>query len=163
MGIRYQDIRSHRQWRASTGLSEKQFHTLVDLFSKRYEKIFDESFESRDENTSNSSSIKDYASLLFFGLYSIKSGLTYDLLSLSFGISSSTAYQYQSLVIRVLESTLEETGSLPARAFANEEAFKKYLSEETSVLIDVTEQQIQRPGNQEDQKQDYSGKKKRTP
>ncbi|MEL6929216.1 MAG: hypothetical protein AAFO95_11320 [Cyanobacteria bacterium J06600_6] len=160
MAINYKDIRSQRQWKASTGLSQIQFEQLVSLFSETYKEIFDERFDERDENSTNQSAFKTYEDLLFYGLYSFKSGLSFDLLALSFGISSSTAYQYQSLVIRVLESTLLKAGHLPARAFNSEDEFKAYLKEETSILIDVTEQRIQRSANQADQKSDYSGKKK---
>lgn len=160
MAISYKDIRSQRQWKASTGLSQIQFEQLVSLFGETYKEIFDEQFDERDENSTNQSAFKTYEDLLFYGLYSFKSGLSFDLLALSFGISSSTAYQYQSLVIRVLESTLLKAGHLPTRAFNSEDEFKAYLKKETSILIDVTEQRIQRSDNQEDQKSDYSGKKK---
>jgi hypothetical protein len=162
MAISYKDIRTERQWKASTGLSEEQFFRLVELFGETYEDLFDESMESRQENTTNESTFKTYADLLFFGLYSIKSGLTYDLLGLSFGMSSSNVYQNQSVVIRVLETTLGRSGHMPKRAFNSEEEFKEYLSKESSILVDATEQRVQRPGNQEDQKDNYSGKKKRT-
>lgn len=163
MAISYKDIRTPRQWKASTGMNQEQFNRLVSLFSETYKEIFDESFEQRDEKSTNKSAFTTYEDLVFYGLYSFKSGLSFDLLALSFGISSSTAYQYQSLVIRVLESTLLENGHMPTRAFNSEEDFKAYLKEETTILIDVTEQRTQRPVNQDDQKNDYSGKKKLIP
>ena len=163
MAISYKEIRSERQWRASTGLTEDQFHRLVKLFGNAYEEIFDESLDIRQEGSSSESTFKTYEDLLFFGLYSIKSGLTYDLLALSFGLSSSNVYQNQSVVIRVLETTLDREGHMPQRTFQSEEAFKEYLANEPTILVDVTEQRIQRPGNKEDQKQGYSGKKKHTP
>lgn len=163
MAISYKDIRTERQWKAGTGLSEEQFFRLVKLFGEAYEEIFDESLESRQSQSSSESTFKTYADLLFFGLYSFKSGLTYDLLGLSFGMSISNVYQNQSVVIRVLETTLGRSGHLPQRAFHSEEDFKAYLSKESTILIDATEQRVQRPGNQDDQKDSYSGKKKPIP
>lgn len=163
MAVSYQDIRTERQWRAATGLNKKQFFKLVPLFKITYESIFDESIEDRQNNSSNESTFKTYADLLFFGLYSFKSGLTYDLLGLTFGLSNSNAYQNQSIIIRVLEVTLENAGCMPKRSFSNEEELKEFLSNETTLLIDATEQRVQRPDNEEDQKADYSGKKKHTP
>ena len=163
MAISYKEIRNERQWRASTGLTEDQFFQLAELFGNAYTEIFDESLDSRQEGSSSESTFKTYEDLLFFGLYSIKSGLTYDLLGLNFGLSSSNAYKNQSLVIRVLETTLDHAGHMPQRAFQSEEAFKEYLANEPTILVDVTEQRTQRPGNKEDQKQGYSGKKKHTP
>ena len=160
MAISYKDIRTPRQWKASTGMSQEQFAKLIQLFSETYKKLFEECFEDRDDNSTNKSAFITYEDLLFYGLYSFKSGLSFDLLALSFGISSSTAYQYQSLVIRVLESTLLKNGQMPIRAFNNEEDFKAYLKKEPTILIDATEQRIQRSVNQDDQRSDYSGKKK---
>ena len=37
------------------------------------------------------------------------------------------------------------------------------MSSHEQLLLDASEQRRQRPGNQEDQKEDYSGKKNRTP
>lgn len=163
MAISYEEIRTERQWKASTGLSKNQFFELVELFGKAYEEIFGESMPSRQENSTSSSTFKSYADLLFFGLFSFKSGLTYDLLGLSFGLSSSNVYQNQSLVLRVLETTLAKNGHMPKRMFHSEDEFKEYLQNEPSILIDVTEHRIQRPENQDEQKAGYSGKKKHTP
>lgn len=160
MAISYKDIRNERQWKASTGLSETQFFRLVELFGQSYESIFGESLEARQNNSSSESTFKTYADLLFFGLYSFKSGLTYDLLAISFGLSGPNAYQNQSLVIRVLETTLDRAGCLPMRAFQSEEEFKAYLAQESTILIDVTEQRVQRPEDEQEQKSAYSGKKK---
>lgn len=44
-----------------------------------------------------------------------------------------------------------------------EDEFKEQWSNESEILIDATEQRRQKPGNQHDQKEDYSGKKKHTP
>ena len=163
MAISYKDIRTDRQWRAATGLNEEQFFKLVPLFKSTYESLFDESLENRQNNSTIESTFKTYADLLFFGLYSFKSGLTYDLLGLTFGLSNSNAYQNQSMIIRVLEVTLEKAGCMPKRSFSNEDELKEFLSKETTLLIDATEQRVQRPDNEQDQKSDYSGKKKRTP
>lgn len=163
MGLNYKEIRNERQWKSATGLSEKQFFKLVPKFGESYKFLFGENLEDRQNNSSIESVFKTYSDLLFFGLYSFKSGLTYDLLALTFGLSSSNAYQNQSLVIRVLEVTLDRAGYLPKRSFRNEDELKAFLSKETDLLIDVTEQRVQRPGNEEGQKSDYSGKKKHIP
>lgn len=160
MAIKYQDIRNERQWRASTGLTKDQFLKLAKLFGRSYEELFSESLETRQNNSSSNSTFKTYEELLFFGLYSLKSGLTYDLLSLSFGLSTANAYKNQSVVIAILEETLEQKGLMPKRSFKSEKEFKDYLSNDSTILIDATEQPIQRSVNQEEQEKDYSGKKK---
>lgn len=101
-------------------------------------------------------------STLFFTLYSVKSGLTYDLLGLTFGLDGANAYQNQALGLRVLRAALEQGGYMPKRSYQSIEEFKEHWSEEGEILMDATEQRRQRPGNQQEQKEDYSGKKKRT-
>jgi len=160
MPISYKDVRNDRQWKASTGLSEQQFKSLVKLFEKAYEQLFGVSMLERQNNSTNESTFKTYEDLLFFSLYSLKSGLTYDLLGLTFGLDGANAYQNQALGLRVLRAALEQGGHMPKRAYQSVEDFKEHWSEENEILLDVTEQRRQRPGNQEDQKEDYSGKKK---
>ncbi|MBV6439218.1 MAG: hypothetical protein EPGJADBJ_00857 [Saprospiraceae bacterium] len=162
MAITYREIRNDRQWKASTGLSEEQFFRLEKLFGQAYEILFGESMEARQSNSSGTSTFKTYADLLFFTLYSVKSGLTYDLLGLTFGLDGANAYQNQALGLRVLRAALEHGGYLPKRSYQSIEEFKEHWSEESEILLDATEQGRQRPGNQEDQKKDYSGKKKGT-
>ncbi len=163
MAISYKDVRHERQWKASTGLSKEQFFKLVKLFGQAYEMLFGESMEERQSNSTARSTFKTYADLLFFTLYSVKSGLTYDLLGLTFGLDGANAYQNQALGLRVLQSALEKGGYLPKRTYQSVEEFKEHWSGEDEIIMDVTEQRRQRPGNQEEQKEDYSGKKNRIP
>lgn len=163
MAISYKEIRTERQWKASTGLSEEQFNKLVTLFEQAYVELFDETIDKRQSGFPSESVFVTYEDLLFFGLYSIKSGLTYDLLALSFGLAPSNAYQSQSLSLQVLQAALELGGHMPKRDYVTEEEFKKHWLEEAEVIVDATEQWRQRPGNQDKQKDAYSGKKNDIP
>lgn len=163
MAISYKEIRSERQWKACTGLGKDQFLKLATLFGQQYEEIFDETMESRQGHSTSESRFTTYEDLLFFCMYSIKSGLTYDVLALNFNLSRSNTYAQQSLALRVLEGVLNTQGLMPKRSFESEEEFKKFLAGQNSLLVDATEQRSERPGNQEDQKAGYSGKKKDTP
>jgi hypothetical protein len=163
MAITYKEVRSDRQWKASTGLSEEQFFTLVKMFSEAYEQLFGVSMSERQSNSTRASTFKTYEDLLFFSLYSLKSGLTYDLLGLTFGLDGANAYQNQALGLRIIRAALERGGHMPKRAYQSVEEFKEQWSEESEILIDATEQRRQRRGNQQDQKEDFSGKKKPIP
>jgi hypothetical protein len=163
MAITFNDVRNERQWKASTGLSNEQFLSLVKLFGQAYELLFGESMEVRQNNSTGTSTFKTYADLLFFTLYSVKSGLTYDLLGLTFGLDAANAYQNQALGLRVLRAALEHGGYMPKRNYKDIEEFKEHWAAEGEILMDATEQARQRPGNQQEQKEDYSGKKKPTP
>ena len=87
MAIKYQDIRNERQWKASTGLNEQQFLSLAKMFGEAYEQLFGITISERQNNSTSEATFKTYEDLLFFTLYSIKSGLTYDLLGLTFGLA----------------------------------------------------------------------------
>lgn len=160
MPIKYTNIRTHRQWRASTGLSKEQFEKLVLLFEEAYIDLFGEGIETRQNNSTIKSRFTNYSDYLFFGLYSIKSGLTYDLLGLSFDLSPSNAHSNQATCLAVLQAALIKGEYMPKREYRTEKEFVEHWKKEGSMMIDATEQRRQRPGNQEDQKADYSGKKK---
>lgn len=72
-------------------------------------------------NSTNERTFKTYEDLLFFSLYSLKSGLTYDLLGLIFGLDGANAYQNQGLGLRVLRAALERGGHMPKRAYQSVE------------------------------------------
>lgn len=163
MGISYTSIRSERQWRSSTGLTEKQFKKLAGLFGEAYEEMFGESLPKRQENQASPATFQTYESLLFFGLFSIKSGLSYDLLGLSFDLAPSNAHATQGMCLTVLQAALARGGYLPRREYATEEDFMEHWKTESDIIIDATEQRIQRPVNQQDQKDLYSGKKRPIP
>lgn len=163
MAISYKDIRDERQWRASTGLTENQFLELVKSFKLTYEDFLGESILDRQTNSGTEARFTSYEDLLFFILYSIKSGLTYDLLGLNFNLNRGNAFRQQTTGIRILEMTLHKLDMLPKRFYESLEDFKEHMDGEEELLIDGLEQLRQRPVNKDDQKDDYSGKKKRIP
>jgi hypothetical protein len=96
MTIRCQGIHNELQWKASTGLSEKQFLKLALEFGKAYENLFGVPMQERQSNSTTESTFKTYEDLLFFTLFSIKSGVTYDVLGLAFGLDGANAHQNQA-------------------------------------------------------------------
>ena len=163
MAISYKTIRTERQWRSSTGLTQNQFKQLSELFGLAYKELFGEGISERQSNSPVTSTFQTYEDLLFYGLYSIKSGLTYDLLGLSFDLAPSNAYQMQSLSLTVIQAALEQGGYMPTRHYDTVEDFKEHWKSEGAIMVDATEQRRQRPGNEQEQRKDYSGKKKHIP
>ncbi|MFK7810666.1 MAG: hypothetical protein AB8F74_22855 [Saprospiraceae bacterium] len=163
MSISYKKIRDNRQWRASTGLNESQFKKLVKEFKITYEDFLGETISKRINNSGSESRFVSYEELLFFLLYSIKSGLTYDLLGLSFDLDRGNVFRTQSFGLRILEMSLQRLDFMPKRFFEDLDDFKETMSEEEQLILDASEQRRQRPQNQEDQKDDYSGKKNLIP
>lgn len=163
MSISYKKIRDNRQWRSATGLSESQFKKLTVEFKITYEEFLGETILDRINNSSIESRFISYEEFLFFLLYSIKSGLTYDLLGLSFELDRGNVFRHQTFGLRILEMTLQRLDFMPKRFFESLEDFKDQMAEEEQIILDASEQRRQRPQNQEDQKDDYSGKKNPIP
>jgi hypothetical protein len=159
MKIGIKELRNKRQWRAATGLGEKQFTKLLKVFKVSYEEKYGASVAERQAEIEVTPCLQSEEELLFFTLFSLKSGLTYDLLGLVCGMDGSNAKRNQERGLTVLKETLQSAGYAPKREFESAAEFAEYLKKEKTLLLDGTEQRIQRPGNAEEQKMTYSGKK----
>lgn len=161
MRINISDLKTERQWRSSTGYDEGRFRELLKLFEAAYLKINGRSIEKVKSEGPMESKVKTYEDLLFFTLFSLKSGLTYDLLGLVTGMDASNAKRNQQIGISLLKEALSSGGYAPKREFKDVEEFKEFFKDSDSIIIDGTEQRMQRPKDTEKQKDSYSGKKKR--
>jgi hypothetical protein len=65
--------------------------------------------------------------LLFFTLFSLKTGLTYDALGFVSGMDRANAKRNQTLGLQVLQHALQQAGCLPERTFADAAAFTATL------------------------------------
>lgn len=160
MSISYKDIKSSRQWSASIGMKEEKFFELITHFEFAYKNIYGVEMLERQKNSSKEARFKTYSGFLFFLLFSLKSGLTYDALGLVFGIAGSTAKNIQTIGLKILKVTLKNISMAPVREFKDLEMFKKLIPNDEPIIIDGTEQRIQRSVNKEVRQEDFSGKKK---
>ncbi len=156
------DLKTDRQWRSATGLDKKRFNTLCVFFENAYQEVFGQTLQERQSECPDPPHLRTYDDLLLFTLFSLKSGLTYDLLGLVTGMDGSTAKRNQELGLAVLQHTLVMTGHAPRREFKSLEEFEDYFERHKTVIIDATEQRTKRPGDQQYQKEMYSGKKNHT-
>ena len=74
-------------------------------------------------------------------------------------MDSSNAKRNQQLGLDVLQHPLATAQCLPRRAFKTAKEFQHYLQNETTLIFDGLEQQMQRPHENEVQRDFYSGKK----
>ena len=162
MKLKKSDLKTDRQWRAATGFDQARFEQLLELFTKSYFNLFGQTVAARQAELEVTPHLPSEEELLLFTLFSLKSGLTYDLLGLVCGMDAANAKRNQELGLRVLEQTLRETDCLPKRAFKDAAEFAAYLEAEDTLIFDGTEQRMQRPCDQEAQKDHYSGKKSAT-
>lgn len=160
MKISINDLKNERQWRSSTGYDENRFRKLLTLFEQTYLKLFGKTLPQRQAEGPKKSAIISTEDLLFFTLFSLKSGLTYDLLGLVTGMDGATAKRNQDSGITILKSMLSEHNFAPARSFDTVVEFEHYFRHYDTLIIDATEQPIQRPLDEHEQKNNFSGKKK---
>ena len=162
MKISINDLKTERQWRSSTGYKESQFRNLLNIFVRTHLEIFGKTLPEKQADGPKEAVIKTEEDLLFFTLFSFKSGLTYDLLGLVAGMDGSNAKRNQDLGIMILKSALSSFGFAPVRSFETVAEFEEYFHEYDTIIIDGEEQPIQRPSEEDSQKDNYSGKKKDT-
>lgn len=158
----YQGLKNERQWKATTGLKATQFYRLSNSFGGAFEEIFGQSLSARQSNSSQTAVFRTYEEVLFFLLFSFKSGLTYDVLGVVFDMDGSSAKRIQEEYLSILKTALHTLGAMPKREFADVKEFEAFFANDEELIFDGTEQRIQRPQGYERQKPFYSGKKKRT-
>jgi hypothetical protein len=156
----YQNVHTDRQMRATTGLSLEAFGKLSELFASNYQACHEISLKKKLENLSQRTVLASYEAMLFFVLFQLKNGLTYDVLGCIYGMDASTAQRNFERHLRILRHALRQLQVLPKRGFEKVEELEEYLRAEQHLLIDATEIPIQRPVSQDEQKRAYSGKKK---
>ena len=159
MKIQLSDLTAERKGRAATGLDQQRFEKLLKLFKKFYVKIYGKPVQERQVQTEIAYCLNSEEELLFFTLLSLKSGLTYDLLGLVCGMEASNAKRNQQTGVKVLQRLFQELGYAPQRKFMNIDEFLEHFADTEELIIDATEQTIQRPSDKKNQKQYYSGKK----
>lgn len=82
---------------------------------------------------------------------------------MSFGMSRSVVSGYVTLFQSILKTVLHQENVMPYREFSTKAHLEAALKEVPLLRFDATERARQRPQNQEQQKQQYSGKKNSLP
>ena len=164
-------IRDDRQMRALTGVSQKKFAQLLPVFSRvyhqeryrTYEQGLAKGIRQRKPGGGQKGKLPKMADKLVFILNYYKTYPTFDVLGHRFGLARSKANEQVHQLSPILHQTLLELGHLPRREFESVEAFKAALGDLDQILIDVTERPHQRPQDNEQQRELYSGKKNGIP
>jgi len=159
MKLQLADLKTERQWRAATGYDQARFERLLTFFRACYRQLHGQSVAERQAGLQVTPSLQSEEELLFFTLFSLKAGLTYDLLGLVCGMDAANAKRNQALGLRVLTEALATADSLPKRTFEDAAEFAAHLQDEPTLLFDGTEQRMQRPAEDAVQREHYSGKK----
>lgn len=153
-----------RLLRAMTGLNKKAFENLLEKF----EKVYNEEEEKRGKRPrkrkrggGRKGRLASMAEKLFYILFYFKCYPTFDLASVLFDFDRSQAHRWVHKLQEILEKTLGEKQVLPLRQIHSVEEFLEKFPMVKKVIVDGTERAISRPKNEEKQRENYSGKKKR--
>lgn len=161
--ISYQHVCNTRQWRATTGLTQDQFTLLTTHFEETYRFLYGQTINELAQAIDIEFKLPTYADCVFFVLFQLKNGLSYDALGLLIQTDASNAQRNFDKYLHLLELTLERQGVMPRRNFDSPAEFESFLREDKDIILDGSEQPTQRPANDEAQKQAYSGKKNAIP
>jgi Helix-turn-helix of DDE superfamily endonuclease len=151
---------SPRLWKSTTGLSKRQFELLLPKFQFCYENYYKTNLTTIFHNLNIENPIlSTYEACLFFVLFQLKNGLTFDVLGFVFNTDGSNAHRNFERYLLVLEQTLEQEDMLPKRLYKTVTDLITHLGNETDLIFDGTEFPIERPADNESQKKAFSGKK----
>jgi hypothetical protein len=123
MKLQISDLSTERQWRAATGVDQARFEKLLVLFTASYCELFGASVAQRQADLEGTPSLPSEQELLCFPLFSLKAGLTYDVLGFVSGRAAANAKRKQTLGLQVVEQALRTAHGLPQRTFANAAEF----------------------------------------
>lgn len=154
MGSIFSNLRTEKQYKASTGLKKEQFNHLLLVFEKYYQP----KKNSPIKNTLPPV-LTDKAEALFFVLHYLKSYPTLENMGLYFRMDVRTVSDYLVRTKTALRSSLIELDAICWTLFNSQEDFDKAFEGIEDIVADCTELPVQRPEGYENQELVYSGKK----
>lgn len=144
-----------------TTLRREEFEVLSEFFEQSWQGYIRQyTLEGKPRNRSASirsnTTIRTAEDRLLFILYHLKGNAIQQLMGITFEMTQAQVSLWIKLLSKLLRDSLEKQGYLPKRKV---EQLKKALEKESTILLDATEREIQRPADNEVQKEYYSGKK----
>jgi hypothetical protein len=144
-----------------TTLRREEFEVLSEFFEQTWQEYIGQyTLEGKPRNRSASirsnTTLRTAEDRLLFILYHLKGNAIQQLMGITFEMTQAQVSLWIKLLSKLLRDSLEKQGYLPKRKV---EQLKKALEKESTVLLDATEREIQRPADNEVQKEYYSGKK----
>jgi len=144
-----------------TTLRREEFEVLSEFFEQTWQEYIGQyTLEGKPRNRNASiranTTLRTAEDRLLFILYHLKGNAIQQLMGITFEMTQAQVSLWIKLLSKLLRDSLEKQGYLPKRKV---EQLKKALEKESTVLLDATEREIQRPADNEVQKEYYSGKK----
>jgi len=162
MRLTYNKIKSKPEVLISlTTLRREEFETLSEFFEQSWQNYIRQyTLEGKQRNRiasiRSNTTLRTTEDRLLFILYHLKGNAIQQLMGITFEMTQAQVSLWIKLLSKLLRDSLEKQGYLPIR---KAEQLKRALDKEVTVLLDATERAIQRPADNEVQKEYYSGKK----
>ncbi|MEW6499677.1 MAG: transposase family protein [Cyanobacteriota bacterium] len=156
-------LKNDRLLRALTGLNRKAFDLLCEVFSTVYQEQLERTPQPRKRarGGGRKARLESTESKLFFILFYFKCYPTFDVLGFFFDLERGRSNRWMHRLQGVLETALGKKMMLPERRIESIEQFLERFPEVKEVIFDGTERPVQRPKDAKQQKEHYSGKKRR--
>jgi len=160
-------LKSKRLMLSLTGLTPHEFVNLLPMFEqvwkdkKQLDYRKNRKQRIRKPGGGRRGFLREGQDKMFFILFYYKCYPTYDILTFLYGFDRANGFRRQKQLTEILEKTLGKKMALPERRMRRIDEFFKIFPEAKEVFIDGTERPIQRPKDSKQQKDKYSGKKKR--
>lgn len=165
--INYNDLSNNpKDFLAATGLKIEEFEQLKKGFKEAYKKVYPEekTQEGKERKRKEGAGVKgqlekEEDKLLFILIYQ-KTNQLQTMQALQFKMSQPQANYWIHHLMPVLKQILKGQGLTPERKAENVVKSEMIKEGILDLAIDGTERRIQRPKDNEKQKEYYSGKKK---
>lgn len=162
-------INRPRVFQRLTGVSVKEFESLLPMFTQAYmRQVIQPRVEAahrvRRLGGGQKGALIEMGDKLLFILVYVRMYPLLFLQGMLFGMAESKACTWVKVLLPVLDAALEQNHVRPKRARGRsvEEIIKEFPElKELGILTDGTERPIRRPKGESEQKETYSGKKKR--
>ena len=156
------NITNSRQYQAVLGIDNQSLTKLCKYCSEYYKEIHNQSYEQNLSLSPKASSakIKTLDELVSYVLMIMKGGLTFDFAAFIMQFDQSRAHRQFERGLKIIHDTLFIEGFLPTRSINDPTEFASVFHDTDTIIIDGTDQRIQRPGDYETQRIHFTGKKK---
>jgi len=155
-----------KEFLAATGLTADEFQVLLPNFERAYQQLYPNTLNwggaqrQRSEGGGGHSRLPDIADKLFFMLVYHKTFPLQTMHGLQFGLSQPQANYWIHRLLPVLQNALAAMGLKPERDGAKVTTQPSAVEGGANLSLDATERRLQRPQNDDLQREKYSGKKK---
>lgn len=159
-------VRNERQFRACTGLSQKEFDLILPEFAKCLQLAQQQRYKKhrlqrqRKPGGGRKGALSSPDLKLFFILFYLKNYPTFDVLGCLFDLSPAKAQENFVKFMPILKQAEKRLHILPHRHFKPANTDKQPIDNHQKIIIDATERPCCRPHHARKQKHYFSGKKR---